>query len=183
MAVSFDGDNWPIGVAVAVTGNLIDATGWTLEKRAHKKLQKKMKPSEEESISYLKNPRWWLGFITHASGTLLFSLAQGLGDQALIMPLQSVTLVFNTIFARLFLDEKLNWLQIIATALIIVGCAVAIAFGPKSASATYNAEELAAMFENTAFLVFSMLLSLSAVAVYILFKCGVIRQKKIVMVS
>jgi len=164
--VESDGSHWWLGVILAVCGNLIDAFGWMLEKRSHIKYQEQ-DPNRKKTVAYLKNWRWWAGFLTHAGGAIISAVAFGLADQALLMPLQSIVLVFNALFAFLFLGEKLNSIQILGTLLIVIGCSFAVVYGPKSQDADYDAPELVAMFANRDFIVFAVSVTLCVVVDYV----------------
>ena len=180
--VASDGSHWWLGVILAIGGNLIDATGWTLEKRSHMKYQEE-DPNRRESVAYLKNWRWWLGFLIHASGAIISATSFGLGDQALLMPLQSITLVFNALFAYRFLGEKLSKIQILGTILIVFGCAFAVAYGPKSEDSAYDASELVVLFENGHFIVFAVSISLIVIIDYVVMRCEWIIHPTFLMLS
>ena len=123
------------------------------------------------TVAYLKNCRWWFGYLFHALGAFISAVAFGLGDQALLMPLQSISLVFNAIFAYFFLHEKLSKIQILGTVLIVFGCAFAVAYGPKSDDSAYNASELLILFENTDFILFTASITLIVAIDYVVMKC------------
>ena len=173
---------WWLGVILAIGGNLIDATGWTLEKRSHIKYQEE-DPNRRESVAYLKNWQWWLGFLIHASGAIISAAAFGLDDEALLMPLQSITLVFNALFAYRFLGEKLSKIQILGTILIVFGCAFAVAYGPKSEDSAYDASELVVLFENGHFIVFALSISLIVIIDYVVMRCEWIIDPTFLMLS
>eukprot|EP01084_Bolivina_argentea_P036871 68163_1 len=167
-----DGDFWWIAIVIALTACLIDATGWVIEKGSHTKLQSQLSLKDEETtkLSYLWSCRWWCGFIIHISGTALFSTSLAFTDASLLMPLQSATLAFNTIFAWRFLGEKLNKKQIFGTCLVLAGCFFAVVVGPKSKESSYTASQLHELFKRTDFLVFTAFLLIIAAADYILLK-------------
>ena len=177
-----DGSYWWLGVILAIGGNLIDATGWTLEKRSHMKYQEE-DPNRRESVAYLKNWRWWLGFTIHNSGAVIFATSFGFGDEALLMPLQSITLVFNALLAYRFLGEKLSKIQILGTILIVLGCACAVAFGPKSGDIAYNASELVVLFENERFIIFAVSITLIVIIDYVLMRCEWVIHPTFLMLS
>jgi len=179
--VSFEG-TWWIGVLLAIGGNLIDATGWTLEKRSHINQQRE-NPKKVDSIGYLCHCQWWQGFLLHAGGSIVSAVSLGLGDQALLMPLFSITLVFNSLFAFIFLNEKLSRLQIVGTLLIVVGCAFAVAFGPKSDDVGYSAPELVAMFQNVPLLIFFALCTVAVVADYVVLRLQAVANNTFLMMS
>jgi hypothetical protein len=58
--------------------------------------------------------------------------ALGFGAQSIIAPLGSLTLVANIGFARLLLGETITWAQLFATAWVVVGSALCVAFASHS---------------------------------------------------
>ena len=189
----FTGENWWIGVVVALSGNFIESIGWVTEKKSHINLYDKSNSKDDlqtqsvedddnnsnesididkrSNIDYLCNKQWWCGFSTHIIGALLFAIALGLGDQALLSPLQAIQLVFNTVLAWKFLDETLNKPQILGIILIIIGCALAVAFGPKTSNNNYSASDLELLFTNPTFLIYAAVIIILALIDYMLFKC------------
>eukprot|EP01083_Nonionella_stella_P240603 840998_1 len=158
---------------MAVGGNFVDAFAYLLEKKSHIHIQSNLElevnnasinmdnlsrdtheKEDKEGVSYLCHCRWWLGFGTHIIGASLFSFSMGFGDQALLSPLQAITIAFNTILSWKFLNETLNKLQILGTILIIIGCGLVVAFGPKSTNNLHDVNELEALFRETDFLIF-----------------------------
>ena len=167
---SGNGSHWWIGVILGVCANLIDAVGWLLQKRSHINAQNE-DPNRRGTVAYLKNCRWWIGYSLHASGAFISAGAFGLGDQALLMPLMSISLVFNALFAYRFLGEKLSKIQILGTILIVFGCAFAVVYGPKSDDSNYNALELVVLFENKDFIIFSVSITVIVLIDYVVMKC------------
>eukprot|EP01084_Bolivina_argentea_P228224 385513_1 len=152
---------WYIPICIAILGCLIDATGWIMEKKSHINISLEYDNNEvnnrKESISYLSYGYWWIGFITHTFGTIIFSISLGIGKQILITPLQSFTLLFATIFSYKYLNEKLTKTQIFGTFLIIIGCIFTIAFGPKENTIIHKANGLYLYFIKPFFYYFQLL--------------------------
>ena len=168
---------WYTGVIVAITGCLIDATGWMIEKKSHIQLQEKCAAlNKSESVKYLCSGYWWCGFIIHSIGTIIFAISLGLGKQSLITPLQSFTLLFNAIFAWKFLKEKLSKIQIFGTITIIIGCAFTIAFGPKYDNQIHTAHELKIYFRNPIFLIFISLIICVFFVNYIMYRLRIMKR-------
>eukprot|EP01084_Bolivina_argentea_P164775 286411_1 len=173
---------WYIGVCLAIFGCFVDASGWIIEKKSHIYLHKSFRElGKEVKIRYLCHCKWWCGFSLHTLGTLIFSISLGLGKQTLITPLQSFSLLFNAIFAWKFLNEKLTNLQIIGTLTCVLGCSGSIAFGPRDQATIHNAFMLQNYFRNTAFLAFSMLLTVIFLSNYIVYKACVVKNKYYLM--
>ena len=51
--------------------------------------------------------------------------------RSLLAPFASLCLVFNLIGAHLLLDERVGWLEILSTLMIVSGCALTTLFGAK----------------------------------------------------
>eukprot|EP00457_Paulinella_chromatophora_P005408 gb/GEZN01005425.1/.p1 GENE.gb/GEZN01005425.1/~~gb/GEZN01005425.1/.p1 ORF type:complete len:521 (-),score=70.77 gb/GEZN01005425.1/:176-1738(-) len=143
-----------IGLFIAITGNIINGTGYVIQKAAHNKIQARPK---EEQTSFTREPMWLMGFATYAFGSVLNAIAFGFGPQALLTPMQSFSLATNACLAPHFLGEKLRGKDIMATLLILVGATLAVWFGPSS-SATYTIDQLYSFFIQPVFGIFSLVL-------------------------
>eukprot|EP01084_Bolivina_argentea_P260206 439347_1 len=185
----FSGKYWWVSVIVAVVGTFIDACGWVIQKKSHTNIQKDLSLKERESqrdekVKYLCDGPWWFGFITHVVGASIFSVAVGLGSQALLMPLQSFNLIFTVLLARKFLGERLAIVQIIGIVVIVIGCGFAVAFGPKRVEdSILNAEELEELFQNSDFLIFSGLIIFLTIIDYIVYKCKWVTHKMFLLLT
>eukprot|EP01084_Bolivina_argentea_P201219 343987_1 len=162
---------WYIGIFMAIIGCLVDASGWMIEKKSHITLKHLYaKQNKEESIRYLCYCRWWCGFTIHTLGTIIFAISLGFGKQSLITPLASFALLFNAILAYKFLNEKFTKTQMIGTLIIVIGCSLAIAFGPRHNEKIYNAKELTYFFGNISFSIFAITISFIFITNYIIYK-------------
>ena len=63
---------------------------------------------EAEQRLYTSHPLWLGGFLTYGIGSLLHVASLGFGPQALLMPLEGVTLAANALLAPMFLGERLT---------------------------------------------------------------------------
>lgn len=77
------------GVAAAVGGGLVNAAGYTVQKRA----------LEVTPTTYGRNPRWWGGFALLLVAETLGGVAFALVPAAVAVSLSSVTVVANGLFA------------------------------------------------------------------------------------
>eukprot|EP00494_Astrolonche_serrata_P031006 UN31275 len=93
---------------------------------------------------------------------MFHSVALGMGPQTLLTPLESITLVSNTIMAPYFLGETLTNIDIIATLVIMAACVMAVIFGPKGSDAN-DLDELIDRYSNTAF--FALMMTLIGITI------------------
>ena len=120
-----DPDCWYFGVFMAVLACFISNLGVNLQKKAHIGLLGK---SEKERKNYNKQAVWKVGLVLIALGSFADFVALGFAPQSLVAPLGSFTLVSNVFLAPLLLKEKVFARSIIATAIIVVGSTLAVAF-------------------------------------------------------
>lgn len=90
----------------------------------------------------------WLGGLTiYTFANVLFTLALGMGPLALMTSLFVTVLVFNAIFATLFLKEKLRSSDKVGCVLIMLGIVMCGVFIDKS-SKEYTADDLAELMAH-----------------------------------
>ena len=168
-------------VSVSLLGNTINAIGYIIEKKAHINLQSKnrlLSPSKQKS--YATDCLWLSGFITFALGSILHAGALAFGPQSLLTPVTSVTLVVNTFLAHKYLNEPLRKQDIFGTVLIIIGCVVAVIFGPRTTSTERTtANDLLNGFTNASFSIFFGLLTFCIITDYIIVKIFERRNQKL----
>lgn len=110
-----------LGLTICLGGSLVSSGGLVLMKYS-------AMVEEEEPI--YRRWRWWLGFVCLVIlGGGIDGLALYLCPLSLIAPMSGVTIVTNSIFMTCFLGEKMSWMQVIATAVVVVGCSLTSAFG------------------------------------------------------
>jgi len=110
---------------------------------------------EAEQRLYTSSPLWLCGFATYGIGSLLIMASLGFGPQALLMPLEGITLAANAVLAPMFLGERVTSRVVWSTAVIIIGLGITVSFGPH-ASASYDSGELLDMLVAVPFLIFVM---------------------------
>lgn len=97
------------GIAAAVGGGLVNALGYTVQKRALK----------ATPTTYVRNPRWWGGFALLLVAESLGGVAFALVPAAVAVSLSSVTVVANGLFASR--TETIATSVILGSALVVVG--------------------------------------------------------------
>jgi len=150
---------WVIGLLLAVLSAFVSNFGLNLQKLSHIRIKKAEEEAEEEGNesvvkkSYTKEPIWILGIVLVFIGSLLDFGGLAIAPQSLIAPLGSLTLVSNAILAPKMLGEQISRSEILITALIIAGCAMAVAFASHK-DKIYESEELFRMFTKTPFIIY-----------------------------
>ena len=122
---------WIIGVVFAVASCAVSNLGLNLQKLCHNRNNAAEKRGEKVK-PYTTQPVWILGFTMVWVGSVLDFVALGFAAQTVIAPLGSLTLVTNVYFAPYFNGEKASRKDLVATAVIVVGSATAVAFGDHS---------------------------------------------------
>lgn len=160
-----------VAVLISIVGNFINAVGYIVEKKAHRKVvaSNLLLPSHKQK-AWFKSKLWLFGFAIYASGSLLHAASLAFGPQSLLTPLESVTLVSNTYLAHKYLKEPLRARDIIATVLIVIGASLAVIFGPRSSNEDITIQDLMYRYTLIPFVIFICILSFMAIATYIMVK-------------
>jgi len=197
-----------VALIISIIGNIINAWGMIAMKIGHEKANaEKMKVALQEfmdmqeaaersgsktaggkplrssklSSAFLKEPFWWLGMTIYTTGSLMHVASLGFGPSALLNPMEGLTLVANALSAPFMLGESLTKIDMIGTAVIVLGISVVILFGPHS-EVQNTMDELLDRFDgctpsvcNHGFLIWSVSISVITVicwlgAVYLQYK-------------
>ena len=136
---------WEIGVALSLTGTLLNQGGML-----HMKLSLMKNSLRPDPVSVLKQIRWLLGFVLYIGGQIVAMIALGFGPQSMMAALGAFSLVVNTVLSPCILGETLTCFHIGATAVIIGGVCLIVLFSKKS-SQHYTIDDLEARFASTPF--------------------------------
>lgn len=101
-----------------------------------------------------QNPWWLLGFGIYVVGNLSNAFALTFASQSIITPLNSLNLVANTFLAPFFLGERLTRIDIVATALIILGCTITVYFG-SHVDVEFTLDQLVSNAGRTVFVIYA----------------------------
>ncbi len=93
------------------------------------------------------------GFVGIVGGALCDFAALGFGAQSIVAPLGSISVVANVVVAPMILGEVPTRRDVLATLLIVAGCAVAVSFASHK-DHIYPAEELFDMYRQPNFYVY-----------------------------
>ncbi|MDD5439750.1 MAG: EamA family transporter [Candidatus Omnitrophica bacterium] len=66
----------------------------------------------------------WVGMITLTIGLLIWIMALAHADLSYVYPIGSFQYVVILVAARIFLNEKIDWMKLIGTLLVVIGIIV-----------------------------------------------------------
>lgn len=162
---------YEIAIPLSVLGNFLNSVGYIIQKKGHMQVLAQTVEGKPPP-SYVKNKMWIIGFAVYTIGSLLHGSALGFGSQAVLTPMESITLVANTFLSPIFLGEKLRRRDLYAVLLIIIGCTLAVVFGPNTDS-DYDSNQLIALYFQPAFMVMSGCILIIVIIDYV----GVVKTK------
>nr|XP_039271096.1 NIPA-like protein 2 isoform X2 [Styela clava] len=113
-----------IGVALAVSGNIMISLALSVQKYAHNRLGDEGK--------YCLDKWWWLGMVMMGLGEFGNFMAYGYAPASLVAPLGSVAVLSNVFIAFIFLRETVTPHSIVGVSLVIIGSIFLISFSAFS---------------------------------------------------
>ncbi|KAJ9072630.1 hypothetical protein DSO57_1025444 [Entomophthora muscae] len=140
-----------LGVIVLLMTACTDALGQNIQRRDHCKNNASSKPRHECVRRY-----WHMGFFIFVIGSLLGNaIGLQLVHAHLIAPAITTSLIFNVIFARYLVGTRINWRDLVGTAIIISAILSLLALTTFAAKDDVNLElnpnELRFLFGATVF--------------------------------
>ena len=121
---------WFLGIGMILISGFFAAVGFLVSKISS--VYEDSKPRTQRVNNIFKRPLTWVGIFTSFLIPAPLDLAALVFARfSLLAPFASLCLVFNLIGAHLLLDERVGWLEIMSTLMIVSGCAVTTLFGAK----------------------------------------------------
>jgi len=157
---------WGLGLLFAIIAATTEAIGLVLQKLGQN--QAKGEP-EFLGLKYT-NCTWVTGFLIMVLLPLPANMAAiALAPQSIVEPFSALTVVLCQVSAPCMLHERLSRTDIVATALIVVGCVVSALVGDHC-DTEYTTSELKALFQNpAAYIVFAVLMTVLVISFFLLF--------------
>jgi len=154
---------WIVGAALSIVGSIFSNLGVNVQKYSQNKEAER--PKDKQRV-YYKQGLWVVGIVLVVLGSLGDFWALSMAAQSIVAPIGSITLVTNVLFARFGLKEELTRMDIIGTALVIIGSVTSVAFGNHE-SKEYTLDELKKLYQATGFIVYIVLMVIVLVLMYI----------------
>jgi multidrug transporter EmrE-like cation transporter len=178
--------NSVVGISLAVGANFLVSVSLNVQKFAHNKnTQVQNQPPQPhppplaalthaclQNLPYTKLPLWWVGMLLNALGELGNLLALGFAPASVVTPVGAVGVVFNAIFASLFLKEPFRKIDCVGLVLIVTGIVVVVLCSKESNVQLTVAEAVDTYFNRAAFYVYVALLCGSCAWLVTLYKRG-----------
>jgi drug/metabolite transporter (DMT)-like permease len=136
-----------IGIILAFVGNLLISVSFQITKLAHNK-------NQHSHVSYLKLPLWWLSVLTMASGEVGNFLAYGYAPATIVSPLGAVSVIFNAILSKFFLQELNSWLQYLGVVFALGGSVGVVLGAPYSCEVEITVDSLLILLQQPASIAF-----------------------------
>ena len=102
-------------IVLTIFGSFFSALSLILMKWAHNKSE------QNPGRSVVKDPNWIMGFFSLILGSVLNVVALSFGNQLLLASTSSLSIIFNTLMAVIFLKERFVKTDMIAIFLICLG--------------------------------------------------------------
>ncbi|KAL0055267.1 hypothetical protein WJX82_009682 [Trebouxia sp. C0006] len=166
---------WYIGAIVNVVGSILINLGTNVMKLGHNKRSADLPESSRRPIR--KYREWQCGVSLFAVGNALNFVSFGFAAQSLLAALGSIQFVSNVFFAWFVLHERADRRVIVATAMIVVGCIVLVAFGNHQ-SKPMNSRQLQHLFQNDIYIAYLSWLLATAGLAYIVYQIGTQKLKR-----
>ncbi|KAL7421954.1 hypothetical protein Q5752_003726 [Cryptotrichosporon argae] len=174
----------PVGAAIAVglLSSFVQSLGLTVQRKSH--VDDEARPVELRRRA-IRRPLWIIGFAVYISSNIFGSVFQiGALPIVVLAPLGGVSLLWNSLLARLLLGEPLTRTMALGTLLVATGAVLIAVFGVVP-DETHSLDELLELWKRPPFLAFLScvitsvvgVLALSHVAVWRVRRHGRIRLK------
>ncbi|KAA6419878.1 MAG: hypothetical protein FRX49_10241 [Trebouxia sp. A1-2] len=166
---------WYIGAIINVVGSILINLGTNVMKLGHNKRSADLPESSRRPIR--KYREWQCGVGLFVVGNALNFISFGFAAQSLLAALGSIQFVSNVFFAWFVLHERADRRVIVATAMIVVGCIVLVAFGNHQ-SKPLTSRQLQHLFQNDIYIAYLSWLLATAGLAYIVYRIGTQKLKR-----
>ncbi|KAH7313327.1 magnesium transporter NIPA-domain-containing protein [Stachybotrys elegans] len=121
-----------IGLALAMTSALAIGTSFVITKKGLIQAEERH-GFEGDGFAYLKNPLWWAGIGTLATGEICNFAAYAFAPAILVTPLGALSVLIGAVLGSYFLKEDLGTLGKLGSAICLIGAVVIVLHAPADA--------------------------------------------------
>ncbi|KAI5459997.1 magnesium transporter NIPA-domain-containing protein [Mariannaea sp. PMI_226] len=118
-----------IGLALAMTSALAIGTSFVITKKGLNQVGERH-GFEGEGFIYLRNPLWWAGISTLATGEICNFAAYAFAPAILVTPLGALSVLIGAVLGSYFLGEELGTLGKLGSAICLIGAVVIVLHAP-----------------------------------------------------
>lgn len=155
-------NRWIVGLCMNLFAQVIINLGTNCIKYAHVSNGKKSRKRGP-----CAQPWWVAGIVVFTLGNIIAFVSLGYAAQSLLSSLGSIQLVTNVFFARYFLKETITRRTLAATATVVAGQGLTIAFAAKE-TGRYDVETLSLLYTATPFVVYAIVVAVLAPSIHFL---------------
>eukprot|EP00184_Porphyridium_aerugineum_P006924 CAMPEP_0184694544 /NCGR_PEP_ID=MMETSP0313-20130426/2454_1 /TAXON_ID=2792 /ORGANISM="Porphyridium aerugineum, Strain SAG 1380-2" /LENGTH=457 /DNA_ID=CAMNT_0027152841 /DNA_START=332 /DNA_END=1705 /DNA_ORIENTATION=+ len=145
---------WP-GVILCLTGSVMMNWGTNVMKMA---INARLLLDPKDRKRLMQTPKWVVGFVLFAMGTILNFAAFKFAAQSLLSGLSSVQFISQLFFSKFVLKERVDILSYLGVLAIIIGSVLVVWFGTHETK-NFGPVELAALYGRTPYVCYVMLTS------------------------
>jgi uncharacterized membrane protein len=145
-----------LGLAIAVVANSLTGVSFVIKKQGLDRCD------QSHTWSYLKEPRWWAGFVTMLVGEIGNFAAYAYAPAILVTPLGALSVFVNAFLSHHVLQEIMSMQGHLGMFMCAIGTALIVTFAPEEVAIT-SMLEVEAKMNHWVFGVF-FVVSLLAVA-------------------
>lgn len=119
-----------LGLAIAVVANSLTGVSFVIKKQGLDRCD------QSHTWSYLKEPRWWAGFLTMVVGEIGNFAAYAYAPAILVTPLGALSVFVNAFLSHHVLHEVMTMQGHIGMLLCALGTALIVTFAPEEVEIT-----------------------------------------------
>jgi len=159
---------WWVGCIINIFGSISINLGTNVMKLGHN-LRESSAAHEADRKSIRSFKEWRMGVTIFVMGNVANFLSFGFAAQSLLASLGTIQFVSNVCFARFVLQEEVTYRVLLATACIVGGCIVLVAFGNHE-SADYGVQDMIDLYTRTQYVVYLVVLMVMVVLCYLTYR-------------
>ncbi|KPM46232.1 hypothetical protein AK830_g349 [Neonectria ditissima] len=118
-----------IGLALAMSSALAIGTSFVITKKGLIQAEERH-GFEGDGYAYLRNPLWWAGIATLATGEVFNFAAYAFAPAILVTPLGALSVLIGAVLGSYFLKEELGTLGKLGSAICLIGAVVIVLHAP-----------------------------------------------------
>ncbi|KAH7144056.1 magnesium transporter NIPA-domain-containing protein [Dactylonectria macrodidyma] len=118
-----------IGLALAMCSAFAIGTSFVITKKGLNQVGERH-GFEGEGFLYLRNPLWWAGIATLATGEVCNFAAYAFAPAILVTPLGAISVLIGAVLGSYFLKEELGTLGKLGSAICLIGAVVIVLHAP-----------------------------------------------------
>ncbi|KAH6890365.1 magnesium transporter NIPA-domain-containing protein [Thelonectria olida] len=163
-----------IGLALAMASAVAIGTSFVITKKGLNQVGERH-GFEGEGFVYMRNPLWWAGIATLATGEVCNFAAYAFAPAILVTPLGALSVLIGAVLGSYFLNEELGTLGKLGSAICLIGAVVIVLHAPPDEEIE-TIDQILHYAIQPGFLLYSI--AVVSFAVFMIYKIAPIHGKK-----